>query len=173
MLRAFATHMAGRLRLVAMLFALAVAGGTGTAVALTAAASTPSHPAAVTVSDSESPDETEAPETPEPKESEAADDQGEDNGADPTEAPKPSSTPCPGGLSHGEFVSKVAQGAPTGQDAEHGKTVSEAAHQNCGKGGDDAAENENENENEQGDDNDAATEHHSPGKPSTAGTDKS
>jgi hypothetical protein len=153
MLHLLATQLAGKLRLVAMVFALAVAGGTGTAVALTAA-NGPSHPAAVQPSESESPDPSESPEpseTPEPREIEPADheanDQGDDNGNDPTQSPKPSATPCPGGLSHGEFVSKVAQDAPTGEDSEHGKTVSEAAHMDCGKGDDG---NENEGADDQG-----------------------
>jgi hypothetical protein len=150
MLATIVAKFAARLKVVAAVFALAVAGGTGTAVALTASAG-PSHPSTVQATESESPEPSESPEareTPEPKESEPADDQGDDNGVDPTQSPKPSATPCPGGLSHGEFVSKVAQNTATGQDSEHGKTVSAAAHMDCGKG-DDA--NENEGADDQGD----------------------
>src|SRR3954447_11063818 len=147
MLRMLASHVAGRLRMVAMLFALAVAGGTGTAAALTSASTGTSHPSAVHAVETESPEPDES-ETPEPAESETpepGDDAGDDQGADD---PKPttSTTPCPGGLSHGEFVSKVAQDTETGKDSEHGKTVSAAAKMDCGKGADDATENENENE---------------------------
>src|SRR4051812_707406 len=150
MLRTLAGHVAGRLRMVAMLFALAVAGGTGTAAALTSASTGPSHPSAVHAVETESPEPQES-ESPEPAESESPD-PAESESPDPAESetPKPtvSATPCPGGLSHGEFVSKVAQDTETGKDSEHGKTVSAAAKMDCGKGADDA--NDNEGADDQG-----------------------
>src|SRR4051794_17559784 len=119
MLRTIASHVAGRMRMVAMLFALAVAGGTGTAAALTAANAGPSHPAAAHAVETPDPSESPAPaesETPDPAESETPD-PADSESPDPadSESPKPSTsaTPCPGGLSHGEFVSKVAQEAAT------------------------------------------------------------
>jgi cytoskeletal protein RodZ len=132
--------MLGRQRLIKVVSAIAVSVLSGGAAwGMTNVATSHSSRVAATEVDSStssSVDETSSTEstTSTTEETTTTDDSTTTTQETPTSVAAPTSTPAT--CNHGAEVSRVAHEAPRGHGNEHGKAVSEAAHQKCEQGGD-------------------------------------
>jgi hypothetical protein len=135
-------RMLGRQRLIKVVSAIAVSVLSGGAAwGMTNVATSHSSRVAATEVDSStssSVDETSSTEatTSTTEETTTTDDSTTTTQETPTSVAAPAPTSTPATCNHGAEVSRVAHEAPRGHGNEHGKAVSEAAHQKCDHGAD-------------------------------------